>query len=569
MLNDSTRALIRKSDNSDTDTKSLNRLVQSLQRKLAGEPVKIMPPKGKAFSSGGGLQVWGFIANQTVQATNAETTREVIDRLLEDFPDAAAEVWGRLEPEPDIVPLSQPEGHDDAAISTTSELSNADRFLFRHEQDVRYVPDTGDYLYWDGRRWLRDSKNRARMRAMMSKCSRWIDADIATTSNDNERSALRKWASASETKPVICNSVELLSTRRRIWVEASKLDTRHEALNCQNGTIDLRTGELRPHDRNDFLTCISPVSYIPNKTASLWDDTINRFIPDPDVRDYVQRLVGYAATGLSSDKVFPICWGVGNNGKGSIFETISKVLGSDYASAISPDAVVNNGRFGQAMERANVKFYGRRMILLEETADGDTLDAGAVKRMASGGDLLEGRRNYQESFNFAPTHSVFLMTNAEPRVNCFDAAMKTRVKFIHFGVQVEPNAKIRRQLESDKNVHEAVLAWIVQGAVKYLHEGLEREPRAIVEATEAFFREQDMLGRFLSECFIVADPHDVKHSELKADIFKRYLEWAEEQGLNHPWSKIRLGRELEKRGFRSIGNKKFGEYEGLNLQRAF
>ena len=551
-----------------SDVAALDRLIEQFRAKLDGKPGSVKPPHGDEFKLNGPHEVWGVIARQAGKCRDAAETRDTIANVLTDYPaEVAADVWARLEPA--IIPI---EGADsDSAVSRVSELSNADRFLERHGNDVRFVVDTGEFLVYDGKRWQRDSKDRTRVRAMMAKVSRWIDQEVVREPNEHVREMLREWAEKSERKSVINASADLLATRKRIWVTAADLDTKHDLLNCQNGTVDLRTGKRRTHDRNDLLTCIAPGDYVEGATHPLWTDTITKFIPYDGVRDYLQRFIGYAATGFSSEKAFPICWGGGNNGKGSIFETIAKRgLGSDYAISISPDAVVNNGKQGQhAQERANIKFYGKRMALFEETADGDTLDAGAVKRMASGGDIMEARKLFLESFNFNPTHSVLLMTNAEPRVNCFDLAMKTRIKFIHFGVQVEPNGSIRHQLESDPDVQRAVLAWIVEGAVKYFAEGLANEPQAVKEATERYFKDQDTFGHFLSECFEVAEPGNTKYSETKKQIYDRYVNWAKDQGLNHPFSKIRVGRELEKRGFPNIGTMDRAEYDGLKLRDEF
>lgn len=572
MSQHSPKRAMRQRPSTDNADKALDRLIREFRDKLDGNSVKIRPPAGDGFKRNGPHEVWGMLARQAGKCPDAAETRAAIENVLTDYQaETAAEVWARLDdPEPVVIPIDG-KADSDSAVYRTTELSNADRFLERHGDDVRYVVDTGDFLTWDSRRWVRDSVTHARVRAMMSKVSRWIDDEIRNETNEDIRSSLRKWATACERKAIINASADLLATRKRIWINASDLDTRHELLNCPNGTVDLRTGIIRPHNRADLLTCITPIDYVSGARHPLWDDTVVRFIPDESVREYVQRLVGYGATGLATEKAFPIAWGGGNNGKGSIFETIVKrALGSDYAAAISPDAIVNNGKQGQqAQERANIKFHGKRLVLFEETADGDTLDAGAVKRLASGGDALEARALFRESFNFSPTHSVFLLTNAEPRVNCFDLAMKTRVKFLHFGVQVEPNGEIRHQLENDPDVHRAVLAWVIEGAVKYLKERLTNEPHAVKEATERYFRDQDTFGQFLSECFEVAEPGNDRYSETKKDIYERYLSWADDQGLKHPLSKIRLGRELEKRGFPNIGNADRAEYDGLKLRNDF
>lgn len=452
-------------------------------------------------------------------------------------------------------------------VSRTSELSNAVRLLDQRGEDIRYVIDIETFLIWSGSRWVLDSKGRSRVREMMSKISRAIDLEASNEGDSQARVMLRKWAGESEKRAVINASADLISTFQDCWIETSKLDQCHELLNCPNGTVDLRTGEVKPHSRTDLITRVAAVEYVSGATHDLWTDTVERFIPDPDVRLYVQKLIGYSLTGYSSEKAFPIFWGGGNNGKGSIFETIAKcVLGSDYAVTMNPDGILSSDK-KEAQDRVNVQFMGRRLIVVEETADGDMLNSKAVKSLSSGGDTLAARLLFKEAVNFAPTHSIMLMTNAEPRIDCFDNAMKSRIKFMHFGVTVEPNGKIRRQLETDTAVHRAAMAWAVEGAQLYLQDGLTNEPQAVQDATERYFASQDLVGQFLNECFEVADPTQRMYSEKKADVYSRYKTWAVEQGLRQPLSKIALGKKLLGKGFKNIGTKRSAEYEGLQLDQ--
>jgi putative DNA primase/helicase len=475
---------------------------------------------------------------------------------------------------PVFMPLPAVDGNDKTpatytasgrTVSRTSELSNAVRLLDKQGNNIRYVVDQESFLTWSKIRWVLDTKGRSRIREMMAKVSRIIDIEASRESQEELRVNLRKWACKSESRAVINASADLISTFPEYWVETSKLDQCHELLNCPNGTVDLRTSEIRPHSRGDLITRMTAVEYLGGAKHDLWTDTISRFIPDDDVRLYVQKLIGYSLTGYSSEKAFPIFWGAGNNGKGSIFETIAKcVLGSDYAVSMNPDGILSSDK-KESQDRVNVQFMGRRLVVVEETADGDMLNSKAVKSLSSGGDTLAARLLFKEAVNFTPTHSIMLMTNAEPRIDCFDVAMKSRIKFIHFGVTVEPNGKIRRQLETDVAVHRAAMAWAVEGARLYLQDGLSDEPQAVQDATSHYFASQDLIGQFLSECFGVADPKERMHSEKKTNVYARYKTWAIEQGLRQPLSKIALGKKLLGKGFRNIGTEHSAEYEGLQL----
>ena len=523
-----------------------------------------------------------FIRKAEMEAVTGNPACDDDDRAAKTFDDAwAAGTAAPIEKHelPVFMPLPAVDGNDKTpvtytasgrTVSRTSELSNAVRLLDKQGNNIRYVVDQESFLTWSKTRWELDTKGRSRVREMMSKVSRIIDVEASRESWEELRVNLRKWACKSESRAVINASADLISTFPEYWIETSKLDQCHELLNCPNGTVDLRTSEIRPHSRDDLITRMTAVEYLDGAKHDLWTDTIERFIPDSDVRLYVQKLIGYSLTGYSSEKAFPIFWGAGNNGKGSIFETIAKcVLGSDYAVSMNPDGILSSDK-KESQDRVNVQFMGRRLVVVEETADGDMLNSKAVKSLSSGGDTLAARLLFKEAVNFAPTHSIMLMTNAEPRIDCFDVAMKSRIKFIHFGVTVEPNGKIRRQLETDVAVHRAAMAWAVEGARLYLQDGLSDEPQAIQDATAHYFASQDLIGQFLSECFEVADPTQRMYSEKKFEVYARYKSWAVEQGLRQPLSKIALGKKLLGKGFRNIGTERCAEYEGLQLdQTAF
>lgn len=520
-----------------------------------------------------------FIRKTEMDAVTGNPACNDDDRAAKTFDDAwAAGAAAPIEKHelPVFMPLPAVDGNDKTpvtytasgrTVSRTSELSNAARLLDSRGEDIRYVIDLETFMVWTGSRWVLDSRGRSRLREMMSRVSRMIDFEASRESDGQSRSKLRKWAGESEKRSVINASADLISTFQECWIETDRLDQNHELLNCPNGTVDLRTGELRQHRREDLITRVSAIDYVSGAKHSLWSDTVERFIPDPDVRSYVQKLIGYSLTGYSSEKAFPIFWGGGNNGKGSIFETVAKcVLGHDYAVTMNPDGLLSSDK-KESQDRVNVQFMGRRLVVVEETADGDMLNSKAVKSLSSGGDTLAARLLFKEAVNFAPTHSIMLMTNAEPRIDCFDVAMKSRIKFIHFGVTVEPNGKIRRQLETDAEVHRAAMAWAVEGAMLYLRDGLTTEPQAVLEATERYFASQDLIGQFLNECFEIADPSQRMYSEKKTDVFERYKTWATEQGLRQPLSKIALGKKLLGKGFRNVGTERSAEYEGLQLDR--
>ena len=153
------------------------------------------------------------------------------------------------------------------------------------------------------------------------------------------RARIAKWAVKSERAAIAAAVLKLAPSEPAIAVTAEALDCDVWSLNVQNGTLDLRTGELREHRRKDLLTMIAPVVYTPHARAPLWESFVGEVLPDPDVREFAQTLVGYALTGDTTAQIFPIAFGAGQNGKTTFFQTLRDLLG-DYAGEVSPDVLM-------------------------------------------------------------------------------------------------------------------------------------------------------------------------------------------------------------------------------------
>ena len=227
------------------------------------------------------------------------------------------------------------------------------------------------------------------------------------------------------------------------------LDKNRLILNCPNGTLDLRTGKLYPHRREDFLTKVCPVAYDPDAACSMWDATLARVLNhDDDLIQFVQRFAGYSLTGDVSEQILCIWHGAGANGKSTILNALMEVLGADYAMKAGADLLL--AKRDSDHPTALTDLHGKRLAVCIETDDGRRLAESLVKEL-TGGDPIRTRRIRENFWQFMPTHKIVLACNHRPVVRGTDHAIWRRLKLVPFNVVIpaderdkQLSAKLRR-----------------------------------------------------------------------------------------------------------------------------
>ncbi|HMQ27620.1 MAG TPA: phage/plasmid primase, P4 family, partial [Acidimicrobiales bacterium] len=364
-----------------------------------------------------------------------------------------------------------------------------------------------------------------------------------------------KWAKRSEEARSIAAMVKLARGIPGVVVEHRDLDRHPWLLNVQNGTIDLRTGELGDHDPDHLITTQAPVVYDPAATAPLWRQCLERWQPDPDVRRHLQRLVGSAATGVPVE-VIAANVGGGANGKGKFYGALMHVLGPDYCAVPHKSLVVAQRH--EQHDTVRARLFGVRMAVAAETEAGDLLDESKVKEL-TGGDLLEARRMNEDPWQFTPSHTLFLHTNHRPRVRGTDEGIWRRIQLIPWTVTIpehERDLHLAAKLTAEAP---GILNWITDGARQWHDQGFD-VPDAIVRATAEYRTEEDHLGRFLAECCHL----DPAASISAGDLRSLYERWCSDTGEDAMPPQA-LGRQLTNRGFdtRQVGRARTRTWFGL------
>lgn len=421
-----------------------------------------------------------------------------------------------------------------------TDCGNAERFAARHASDVRFCHPMGKWLVWDGTRWRFDVTGEIERRT--KETVRHIYEEATAASDADERKSIAKWAHSSEAAYRISAVTKLSGSESGIPVLPDELDADHWVLNVSNGTLDLRSGELRPHQRSDLITKLAPVEYDQEAKCPTWLEFLNTiFESNQNLIDYVQRLLGYCLTGNVSEQVLPILFGVGANGKSTLLGVVLEMFG-DYGMKAPPDLLL--ARRGDAHPTERADLAGKRFVAATETGEGRRMAESMVKEL-TGSDRIRARRMREDFWEFSPTHKILIATNHKPFIRGTDHAIWRRIQLIPFDVTIADD-------DQDKNLpaklcdeFPGVLAWCVQGCLDWQQSGL-RPPDNVHIATNQYRVEQDVLAAFMAECCVEGDGKNVRAGELY-DIYKEWCGRTGERTLSMmKFGQAIGGREIKK-----------------------
>jgi P4 family phage/plasmid primase-like protien len=381
-----------------------------------------------------------------------------------------------------------------------TDLGNSERLIARYGADIRYAIDQQKWLVWDSVAWREDA-GKAVVMDRAKQTARAIRDDADTEPDYEKRRRLASHWVRSELAARIDAMVTLAQSDPRVTITSDALDRDPWLFNCLDGTLDLRTGALRPHDRADLITRTAPVHYDPNAKFELWDRFLTETTDgDGELARFLQQAVGYTLTGDTGQEVLFFCYGAGATGKSSFLDAILNTLGPyglrfDFRSLAS-----STHRAGQARSDV-VRLRGRRMAASFEVENGQRLAEGLVKTL-TGGDTIAARDLFKSEVEFKPAAKFWLAANARPVVSDDDDAMWRRIRVVPF-VNVVPEEKrdptVKARLTDPTIAGPAILAWALKGLTDLRANGLII-PAAIRKATQAYRSDMDPLADFWTDC---------------------------------------------------------------------
>ena len=518
----------------------LLRLLERERPKAPAAPVgERIPPgeRNKALASlAGSMRRRGMGEGEiaaALQVTNTERCQPPLE--AEEVEKIAASV-ARYEPADNVVSISV-NGHGAAQPPrgyNLTDLGNSERFVGQHGENVRYCYPWGKWLVWTGVRWMRDDAGQ--VHRLAKKTVRSMYGEASRAEDEERRKAVAKHASRSEGADKIKAMLEL--ARSEVPVAPDELDSDPWLLNASNGTVDLRTGELRGHRREDLITKLAPVEYDSTAAAPTWEAFLERVLPGEELRTFVRRAVGYSATGDTSEQVMLINHGAGNNGKSTFQEALSAALG-DYSMRAPTEMLMAKRAGGVPNDVARLK--GARFVTASETEEGRRLAESLVKDL-TGQDTISARFMRAEWFDFKPSHKLWLSTNHKPEIRGTDNAIWRRIRLVPWAVAIPPAERDRKLAQKLRSELSGILAWAVEGCLDWRREGLQA-PAEVRKATAGYRSEMDTLGDFLADRCFRGERLEVGKDEL----YKAYQMWSEDAG-ERTETKRKFGMLLKERG---------------------
>ncbi len=418
--------------------------------------------------------------------------------------------------------------------SPVSDDELARRFTSRHYDDFRYVAAFRRWYIWRKTHWIHD-ESKATFDAIRQSCR--LDLGLALTSitKEGDRKRTRERLGGAAT---IAAVERLVSADRAHAITSDFLDADPWLLNTPAGTVDLRTGRLQPHDPRDLCTKVTAAT--PSGECPMFLRVLERVLPDPRERDYLQRFVGYMATGVIKEHVVALAYGTGANGKSLIFNAIKYAFG-DYAITLGSEVLMESHNDRHPTEIAVLR--GARMALCSEVDSGRRWNEARVKRL-SGGDQITARLIYRDPFEFQPSHKLILLANAKPGIRVVDEAIRRRIHLIEFRVTIpeaERDASLPEKLKAEAG---GILAWAIAGCLDWQAGGLQ-PPDSILAATATYLDREDVIAEWINECC-----RPIGQVSLSA-AHSSYREWAERNG-HQVIGRNTFGDQLEAHGFRRV-----------------
>jgi putative DNA primase/helicase len=431
-----------------------------------------------------------------------------------------------------------------------SDVGNGRRLVDAFGSTIRYTPNVGWFL-WDGNYWKPDTQKLA-IREVSKMVSTVCASEVVNYPTDDTRAGeIVKWANQAKSNARIQSLVEQANSDERIQVELEQWDNSPTLMGVANGVVDLKTGELKVGRPDLHITRRSPISYVPGMTNVRWTKFLEEATSgDKELQDWLQRAVGYTLTGLNSQDIMFLIYGPPGSGKNTFVETIYEALGkSQYAWALDSNVLAASDRMNSTDEYHMAELRGRRMIWVDELPENGRIKENQVKKLTGSG-TLQGRSPGEKPIQFTSHGKLWISTNHRPIIT--DDAMWRRMRPIPLTNKPEvPDPTLKEYLADPEGALPAVLAWAVEGAVKYLNSSA-KDPlgwcSVIKEAHDIYKKNEDRIGAFLEEetIEVVGATTDL------STLFHVYKNWSaarDERNL----TQIGFQRKLSDRGIDIIG----------------
>jgi putative DNA primase/helicase len=426
----------------------------------------------------------------------------------------------------------------------------AERMVSEHGARLRHVHGIGWHT-WEQNRWREDDE-RADLAAAVETVKNALRKleRMSGQDRDDLYKDIRKTESASGLEGM----AKIASSQRPISVASRLLDADAHLFNTPGGTVDLHAGHVRPADREDLITKVSG-GVADGSTDEEWEEFLATILPDEEVRNFVQRLFGYAMLGKVTEHVMPIFTGTGANGKSTIRDAIAEAFG-DYAIEVDPAILMESKH--ERHGAFKMRLRGARLVTVSETEKNRRFAEATMKRLV-GGEQIEANYMHKNPIQFDPSHTLIMMTNHLPKVSGDDPAVWRRILVVPFDVVIPVEKRDPELPGRLKDARDAVLSWVYAGWTEYQRIGL-CPPEAVKARTAEYQAKNDVLARFLEERTLTSP-----HGAVKArDLFTAWTSWCHATG-EQSCSEVDFAASMAVRGFEKKRGSAGQQYLGLLL----
>jgi putative DNA primase/helicase len=441
-------------------------------------------------------------------------------------------------------------GEDDVCtddMSIPAEFSDdalALRFTEKHKDDLRYVAGWGKWMVRESAIWRPDDT------LQVFNLVRRVCREAAAECESD------KLAAAVASAKTVAAVEKLARSDRRHAMTADDWDKDLWLLNTPAGVVDLRTGQMRPHRPDDYMTKITAVA--PGGECPLFMKFRDRITAgDKELQAFLKRVAGYSLTGVTNEHAMFFGYGTGANGKSTLANALSGIMNT-YAAIAPMETFIASPNDRHPTDLAMLQ--GARLVVAQETEEGRHWAENKIKQITTG-DPISARFMRQDFFTYTPQFKLMIVGNNKPSLRGVDEAMRRRMNLIPFTVCVPKQERHQKLPEKLKEEWPGILAWMVEGCLEWQRIGLA-PPASVVSATEKYLETEDSLAIWLRDCCTVGDWQEAGLIEL----FGSWKRWAEAAG-EQPGARKRFVNALEGRGFehRRLASGRYG-FRGVGLR---
>jgi putative DNA primase/helicase len=416
------------------------------------------------------------------------------------------------------------------------------RFASLHADSLRYVAVSGRWFVWSGKQWVADETLQA------FNFARVICRQASAECNE------RKIASVLASIRTVSAVERLARADRRLAAAMDIWDTDLMALNTPDGVVDLRTGKMRPHSPDDYMTRITAVG--PSGDCPTWLAFLERITAgDPELQNFLQRVAGYALTGLTSEHALFFGYGLGANGKSVFTNTLGGIL-HEYHRTAPIETFTASSVDRHPTELAGLR--GARLVTAVETEEGRRWAESRIKSL-TGGDKIAARFMRQDYFEFAPQFKLVIVGNHKPGLRSVDEAIRRRFNLIPFKVHIPPEERDPTLPERLKAEWPGILQWTIDGCLEWQQQGL-KPPLAVTSATAEYLESEDALS-----CWLEDKCERSPESETASTaLYVSWKNWADAAGEPVGTQK-RFSQKLEERGFEKVRTMHGRIFQGIRV----